>query len=95
MAGHISILVVATQLDEQITADKHTTNNYNNFHYASPQLSKCVRAELSLKMPKRGLNRYQLGRLLGSYLQTYMINLAMDSVQLYAHTITGDSLMEA
>ena len=34
------------------------------------------------KLNKRGLNRYLIGRLLDSYLQTYMNNLAMDSVQL-------------
>ena len=43
-----SILVVATQLYEQITTQKHTTNDYKNFHCASPQLSKCVHAELSI-----------------------------------------------
>jgi hypothetical protein len=50
MAGYISILVIATQFNVQICTHKKTTNNYNNFHYASPQLSKCVRAEFSLKL---------------------------------------------
>ena len=81
MTGYISILVATTQLFEQISAQKQTDNNYRNFHYASPQSSKCVRAELSFKIAKCGLYRYQFGRLLDSYLQTFMNNLAMDSVQ--------------
>ena len=72
-----STLVVATQLFVQISTHKKTTNNYKNFHYASPQLSKCVHAELSLRIAKCGLYRYQVGRLLDLYLQTLMNNLAM------------------
>ena len=57
MAGYTSLLFVATQLYEQISTKHQTTNNYNNFHYASPQSSKCVHAELSFKVAKCGLNR--------------------------------------
>ena len=48
MAWNTSILIAATELYEQIATNKDTTDNYKNFHYASSQLSKCVRAELFL-----------------------------------------------
>jgi len=44
MAGYISILVVATQLYEQITSQKHTAYNYKGFHYPT-LLTACLMVE--------------------------------------------------